>query len=110
MTTAEEVIKANSSTKEESEKTPEEFRYFTPIFITIVLMAVLLIYVWSHIYMTELEYQVAEEISIKEQLLEEQKRLKLECATLKSPNRIEAIAKNQLQMVYPEGKQVIFLK
>jgi cell division protein FtsL len=109
MTTAEEVIKA-TTTREENEKTPVAVRYFTPIFITFVLMAVALIYVWTHIYMTELEYQVADELSIKEQLLEEQKRLKLESATLKSPERIETIARNQLQMVYPDGKQVILLK
>jgi cell division protein FtsL len=60
--------------------------------------------------MTELEYQVAEELSIKERLIEEQKRLKLEYATLKSPKRIAAIAKNQLQMDYPEENQVILLK
>lgn len=84
--------------------------YTTWIFIAIVLMMVLLIYVWSHIHMTELEYQIARELSHREQLSEEQAKLKLEFATLKSPRRIETIAREKLQMTYPEREQVIVLK
>jgi cell division protein FtsL len=60
--------------------------------------------------MTELEYNVAAEISAKEKMLEEQKRLKLEYAMLKSPQRIESIARSKMQMSYPESDQVIVLK
>jgi cell division protein FtsL len=84
--------------------------YSTWIFIASVLMAVALIYVWSHIHMTELEYQVAREMGNKEQLIEEQAKLKLELATLKSPRRIETLAQEKLQMTYPQREQVILLK
>jgi cell division protein FtsL len=84
--------------------------YSAWIFIATVLMAVLLIYVWSHIHMTELEYQIARELSSKEQFTEEQAKLKVELATLKSPQRIEIIAREKLQMTYPEREQVILLK
>jgi len=76
----------------------------------LVLLAVGLLYVWSHIRMTQLEYQVAEEMSKQEQLMEEQKRLKIEYATLKSPQRIEAIAREKLDMIYPDRSQVVILK
>ena len=84
--------------------------YSTWIFIASILMAVALIYVWSHIHMTELEYQIARELSSRERMTEEQAKLKVELATLKSPQRIETIAKEKLQMVYPEREQVILLK
>jgi cell division protein FtsL len=84
--------------------------YSTWIFIASILMAVALIYVWSHIHMTELEYQIARELSNRERLTEEQAKLKVELATLKSPQRIETIARNKMQMVYPEREQVILLK
>jgi cell division protein FtsL len=42
--------------------------------------------------------------------LEEQKKLKMEYAMLKSPQRIESIARNKLQMSYPDNEQVIVLK
>ncbi|MBU2055122.1 MAG: cell division protein FtsL [Proteobacteria bacterium] len=84
--------------------------YSTWIFIASVLMAVALLYVWSHIHMTELDYQIARELSSREQLVEEQAKLKLEMATMKSPQRIETIAREKLQMTYPEREQVILLK
>lgn len=85
-------------------------RYSTWIFIATVLMAVALLYVWSHIHMTELEYRIARELSSQEQIEEEQRKLKVELATLKSPQRIETIAREKLQMTYPERQQVIILK
>jgi cell division protein FtsL len=84
--------------------------YSTWIFIASVLMAVALIYVWSHIHMTELEYRIAQELGSQERLAEEQSKLKVELATLKSPQRIETIAREKLQMTYPEREQVILLK
>ena len=82
----------------------------TFIIFAIVLMIVALIYVWSHIHMTELEYSIATELNIKEQKLEEQKKLRLEYAMLKSPQRIESIMRSKLQMSYPDNDQVIVLK
>ena len=85
-------------------------KYPTFIIFAIVLMCVALIYIGSHIRMTELEYNIATELSLKEQKLEEQKKLKLEYAMLKSPQRIESIMINKMQMSYPENNQVIVLK
>jgi len=89
---------------------PDRIGYSTWIFIASVLMAVALLYVWSHIHMTELEYQIARELSSREQITEEQTKLKVELATLRSPRRIETIAREKLQMTYPERAQVIVLK
>jgi cell division protein FtsL len=84
--------------------------FSTWIFIASILMAVALLYVWSHIHMTGLEYQIAQELNSREQIAEEQTKLKVELATLKSPRRIETIAREKLQMTYPERTQVIVLK
>jgi cell division protein FtsL len=103
---SEEVIHRNVCNEEE---VSSGLRYSPFIFVTLVLMAVALVYVWSHIRMTELEYTVAEEMSIKEKLLEEQTKLKVEIATLKSPQRLEAITKEKLQMTYPTRDQFVIL-
>jgi cell division protein FtsL len=94
----------------EEKKESSGVKYPTFIIAAILLMLVALIYVGSHIHMTELEYKVAAELSTHEQLLEEQKKLKLEHAMLKSPQRLESIATGQLQMSYPERDQVIAIK
>jgi cell division protein FtsL len=80
------------------------------IIVSLVLMTTALIYVWSHLNSTKLNYLIAEEISIRDNLIEENKRLKVEYATLRSPQRIEAIARDKLGMHYPEREQVIFIK
>ena len=79
-------------------------------FIASVLIAMILLYVWCHINMTELEFQIVMELSNREQITEEQRKLKIEIATLKSPQRIEIIARKKLQMTYPEMEKAINLK
>ena len=105
-----EAVEVLRHTVREQDGTSGDAGYSIWIFIATVLMMVLLIYVWSHIHMTELEYQIARELSSREQLTEEQAKLKVEHATLKSPQRIETIAREKLQMTYPEREQVIMLK
>lgn len=105
-----EAVEVLRQTVRERDRTSGDAGYSTWIFIATVLMMVLLIYVWSHIHMTELEYQIARELSSREQLTEEQAKLKVELATLKSPQRIETIAREKLQMTYPGREQVILLK
>jgi cell division protein FtsL len=105
-----QAVEVLKQTVRDQDGTSVNVGYSTWIFIATILMAVLLIYVWSHIHMTELEYQVARELSSKEQLAEEQAKLKVELATLKSPQRIEIIAREKLQMTYPGREQVILLK
>jgi len=85
-------------------------KYPTFIVVTLVLMFVALVYVGSHIRMTRMEYEIAAALSAKELLQEEQKKLKLELAMLKAPQRIEQIALTKLQMSYPDAEQVIVLK
>ena len=95
---------------EQEKKTAPKLKYSVFLFVAFVLMLVAITYVWSHIQMTRLEYHIAEEMTGKELLLEEQRKLKLEYATLKSPQRIEAIAKNSLNLSYPDRDQVIMIK
>ena len=105
-----QAVEVLKHTVQPQEHAPGRIGYSTWIFIASILMAVALLYVWSHIHMTELEYQIARELSSREQITEEQTKLKVELATLRSPQRIETIAREKLQMTYPERKQVIVLK
>jgi cell division protein FtsL len=85
-------------------------KYPTFIVVALVLMFVALVYVGLHIRMTRMEYEIAAALTAKELLQEEQKKLKLEMAMLKAPQRIEQIARTKLQMSYPDAEQVIVLK
>jgi cell division protein FtsL len=80
------------------------------IAVALLFMATALIYVWFRISITNLDYGIAGEMHRRDTLLEENRKLKVEIATLKSPRRIEAIAQAKLGMRYPERDQVIFLR
>jgi len=80
------------------------------IFVALVCMAIALVYVWFHLNITRLNYEIAREMERKGRLTEETRRLKIEIATLKSPHRIEKIALDELGMTYPKKEQEIFVK
>lgn len=106
MQTGEAIQQATPITDREA----RALKYSPLMLVVFVFMTVTLLYVWSHIHMTQLEYQIADEISRRDKLLDEQRKLRLELATLKAPQRIEVIAKDRLQMSFPERDQIITLK
>ncbi len=55
-------------------------------------------------------YRINQEIQNKERIIEENKRLSLEIASLKSPTRIETEAKEKLGLALPQPHQIIYLK
>ncbi|MDO9515320.1 MAG: cell division protein FtsL [Syntrophales bacterium] len=80
------------------------------IMVALLFMATALIYVWFRVSITNIDYRIAGEMHSRDTLLEENRKLKVEIATLKSPRRIESIARAKLGMSYPERDQVIFLR
>lgn len=85
-------------------------KYSSLVYVSLVVMVVVLVYVWCHIQITEVNYEMAEAIKVREQLLEENSKLKVEIERLKSPARIEDYARKKLGMEYPERDQVIVLR
>ncbi len=73
-------------------------------------LASVTVFEWHRLYMTELEYHVASAVSMKECLLDEQKKLRIEVAELKKPERIFWVAVTKLQMTYPKQEQIILIK
>ncbi len=91
--------------------TPHRIDLFKYLMICMVVFTIVSVFhVWSRFKLVDLNLQISE---ISRQLSEagqEQKRLKLEAASLKSPSRIEAIAKNELGMALPTEQQIIHVK
>jgi cell division protein FtsL len=91
--------------------TPHRIDLFKYLMICMFVFTIVSVFhVWSRFKLVDLNLQISE---ISRQLSEagqEQKRLKLEAASLKSPSRIEAIAKNDLEMALPTEQQIIHVK
>ena len=76
----------------------------------VVLTIVAVFHVWSRFKLIDINLQMTEVNRQFKQSQEEQKRLKLEVASLRTPARIEAIAKDELGMALPTEQQVIVVK
>lgn len=70
------------------------------------LAGCLLVYVWQHFECIQLRYQIEQLQSQRTQAAELNQQLHLEVATLRSPGRVDAIARNQLGLTVPVPGQV----
>ena len=68
--------------------------------------ACLLFYAWQHFECIQIRYQVEQLESQRAQAHELNQQLQLEVATLDSPMRVDAIARNQLGMTIPVPGQL----
>ncbi|HNU73819.1 MAG: Cell division protein FtsL [Deltaproteobacteria bacterium ADurb.BinA179] len=87
------------------------FLELIPSFIIILsfFTAWALFHIWTRHMATELGYTISAEQTLKEELLGDNKSLKLEISTLKSSRRLESIAKNKLGMSTPRPEQVVYV-
>jgi cell division protein FtsL len=76
----------------------------------ILLTIVSVFHVWSRFKLVDLNLQISEASRTLKETEQEQKRLKLEAASLRTPGRVETIAKNELGMALPTEQQVVLVK
>jgi cell division protein FtsL len=72
----------------------------------VAVAACLLFYAWQHFECIQIRYQVEQLESQRAQANELNQQLQLEVATLDSPMRVDAIARNQLGMTIPVPGQL----
>jgi len=80
------------------------FPYLVVVMFLLTLVA--LFHVWSRVTVIDLNLQISEADSAIRESKQEASRLRLEIASLKTPDRIEKIAREQLGMTLPTDVQV----
>jgi len=83
---------------------------FTAAKIIAITLLITLCYLWSRLEVISLGYDIARANKEQAEFVNENKRLKLEILSLKSPQRIEALVSERLGLVYPRGEQLIIVK
>jgi cell division protein FtsL len=76
--------------------------------LVVVFMAELLVYAWCRAQYVRTGYQITEVTAEKQRLSELYRKLKLEEARLRSPDRIMRIARQRGLMI-PDSKQVVVI-
>jgi cell division protein FtsL len=84
------------------------FPYLMVVMLLLTLVSIF--HVWSRVKVIDLNLQLAEVNRLMKEELQEQNRLRLEAASLRTPARIEALAKGELGMALPTDQQVVTVK
>ena len=71
-----------------------------------MLAVVMFLYAWQHFQCIQLNYQMESLKSQQSQMTELHRQLTLEAASLRAPERIDAIARRQLGMTAPAADQL----
>ena len=77
--------------------------------LAIVLMALVWLHVWLRLQVVHMGYVLSTTSKLQGRLEQENRELKIELATITSPERLEVLARRRLQLAQPEKGQVIVL-
>ncbi len=80
------------------------FPYLVVVMLLLTLVA--LFHVWSRVTVIDLNLQISEADGAIREAKQEASRLRLEIASLKTPERIEKIAREELGMALPSDVQI----
>ena len=83
---------------------------FVALVTALVFLACSLVYVWAHHQIVSLGYQISKAGQEEQTLLQENKKIRLELAALKTPGRIESMALNELGFINPQKEQLIIVR
>jgi cell division protein FtsL len=83
---------------------------FVAMVVALVFLACSLVYVWSHHQIISLGYEISKAGQEEQTLSQENKKLRLELAGLKTPGRIETMALNELGFINPQKDQLIIVR
>jgi cell division protein FtsL len=77
--------------------------------LALCLMGVAWLHVWLRLQVVQMGYVLSTTNKLENQLEQGNRELKVELATLTSPDRLEAMARRRLGLMPPEKGQVIIL-
>ena len=77
--------------------------------IMVIFITELLVYTWSRVQCIKVGYEISHEGNKNRNFINLQNNLKIEIASLKSPERLANIAKNKLGLKSPTPDQVIIV-
>lgn len=82
---------------------------FWTIVLAIGLMGLVWLHVWLRLQVVHMGYVLSTTSKLQGRLEQENRELKIELATMTSPERLEALARRRLALRQPEKGQVIVL-
>lgn len=83
---------------------------FVSVLAAFIAVVIVFAFLWSRLASVNAGYEISRANSVRSALIEKNRRLKIEFMKLKSPERIEKIASEELMLVRPTGGQIVNIK
>ncbi|MCD5397841.1 hypothetical protein LR003_02780 [candidate division NPL-UPA2 bacterium] len=93
--------------KEKRKKDKGRFFIWKCLILTIIFFSLILFYVWGRVERLGVGFEVREGLRRKGKLIEENELLLSEVTGLKSPQRLEKIAREELGLIIPPAEKSI---
>ena len=84
-------------------------RFVFGALLVLGLIGAVLVHVWLRLQVVRMGYVLSTTSKLQTRLEQENRELKVELATMTSPDRLEALARRRLGLVQPEKGQVVVL-
>lgn len=85
-------------------------RFYLPaLLLGLCLVCLALVHVWLRLQVVHLGYVLSTASKLQNQLEQENRELKVELATLTSPDRLDKVARTRLGLTDPEKGQIVIL-
>jgi cell division protein FtsL len=84
-------------------------RFVFAALLVLGLIGAVLVHVWLRLQVVRMGYVLSTTSKLQTRLEQENRELKVELATMTSPDRLEALARQRLGLVQPENGQVVVL-
>lgn len=91
------------------DRTERGRRFVCTAFLTVTLIGLVLVHVWLRLQVVQVGYVLSTSSKLQNRLEQESRELKIELATMTSPERLESLARRRLGLRLPEKGQVIVL-
>lgn len=80
------------------------------LLIFIMATSTFVFHVWSRLYVLRLGYEIYSQDNVKKELIEENRKLEMAIASLRSPSRLERIARDELHLRPARPDQVVVVR
>jgi cell division protein FtsL len=111
-TAAAQARKTTVAKRESAARHGRKIRYrqvFLMLGLTAALIVLVLVHVWLRLQVVHTGYVLSTTSKLQSRLEQENRELKIELATLTSPERLDSLARQRLGLRAPEKGQVIVL-
>ncbi|MBI1910968.1 MAG: cell division protein FtsL [Deltaproteobacteria bacterium] len=83
---------------------------YVSVLAAFAIVLIFFAFLWTRLMVVNIGYEISRANTARANLIEQNKRLRVEFMQLKSPERIEKIATGELGLVNPTGEQIITIK